>query len=282
MLTKIKVFKSEARWSNLVQTKGCTKFPSEYHVNVGVKIRKVTHPIGTSGRPLQKESQVGHTAVRHSPKAAGPCRAPVLPQIQTHAGFPPSACSAPPAAPAEELLSEPSFVLCLARSEALKIISCISWNPLMPTSWSLRHICCQLLVSVCWPVSQSGYIFNAAQRVPSLSASLFCGWAGLGEFGCVVTFPSKDWGLMEKMICSPPWCVPKWHVVSLILISEMLDGSHCLCSSSTTQTPRDCQFSKALFEQFTDELEGIRWSENTVKFSKKPRKSIVGFHHIKK
>lgn len=129
MLTKIKAFKSEAHWSNLVQTKGCAKFPSKYHVNVGVKIRKVTHPIGTSGRPLQKESQVGHTAVRHSAKGAGPCRAPVLPQIQTHARFLPSACSAPlppPAAPAEELLSEPSFVLCLARSEALKIISCIS------------------------------------------------------------------------------------------------------------------------------------------------------------
>lgn len=76
MLTKTKAFKSEARWSNLVQTKGCAKFPSKYHVNVGVKIRKVTHPIGISGRPLQKESQVGHTAVRHSPKGAGPCRAP--------------------------------------------------------------------------------------------------------------------------------------------------------------------------------------------------------------
>lgn len=40
MLTKIRAFKSEAHWSNLVQTKGCAKFPSKYHVNVGVKIQK--------------------------------------------------------------------------------------------------------------------------------------------------------------------------------------------------------------------------------------------------
>lgn len=134
----------------------------------------------------------------------------------------------------------------------------------MPTSWSLWHICCQLLVSVCWPVSQSSYIFNTAQCVPSLWASVFCGWAGRGEFGWIIAFPSKDWGLMEKMICCPPQCAPKWHVVSLILISQMLDNSHCL--SSPIQTLWDCQFSRALFEQFTEELEGIRWSKNTVKF----------------
>lgn len=86
---------------------------------------------------------------------------------------------------------------------------------------------------------------------------------------------------MEKMICAPPQCVPKWHVVILILISKMLDNSQRLCSSSPIQTFWDCQFSKALFEQFTEELEGIRWSENTVKFSKNPRKVIVFFYHIK-
>lgn len=117
--------------------------------------------------------------------------------------------------------------------------------------------------------------------LPSLRASLSSGWAGLGEFGWSIVFPSKDWGLMEKMICGPPQCVPKWHVVSLILISKMLDNSQRLCSSSPIQTLRDCQFSKPLFEQFTEELEGIRWSKNTVKFSENPRKFIGFFYHIK-
>lgn len=63
---------------------------------------------------------------------------------------------------------------------------------------------------------------------------------------------------MEKIISYPPQCVPKWHVVSLILISKMQDNSHCLCSSSPKQTLWDCQFFKALFEQFTEELEGVR------------------------
>lgn len=123
--------------------------------------------------------------------------------------------------------------------------------------------------------------FNAAQCVPSPPASLSSGWAGPGEFGWSILFPSKGWGLMGKMICGPPQCVPKWHVVSLVLISKMLGNGQSLCSSSPIQTLWDCQFSKALFEQFTGELEGIRWSENTVKFSKNPRKVIVVFYHIK-
>lgn len=229
------------------------------------------------GQTTANRHWLGHTAATHSQKVAVPCWALVLSQIKTWARFLPERplCSAAtPHGSSRSALSEASFVLCLARNEALKIISCISWNPLMPASWSLWHICCQLLVSVCWPAAQSSYIFNAAQCVPSLPASLSSGWAGLGEFGWSIVFPSKDWRLMEKMICGPPQGVPKWHVVRLILISKMLDNSQCLCSSSPIQTLWDCQFSKALFEQFTEELEGIRWSKNTVKFSKNPRKVI--------
>lgn len=111
---------------------------------------------------------LGHTAVTHSQKVAVPCWAPVLSHIETWARFLPERllCSAAtPHGSSRSALSEASFVLCLARNEALKIISCISWNPLMPASWSLWHICCQLLVSACWPVAQSSYIFNAAQCV---------------------------------------------------------------------------------------------------------------------
>ena len=56
MLTKMKPFKSEIHLSSLAQPKGCTSSPSSYYVNVSVKIRKVTHPIGTLGRPLHIET----------------------------------------------------------------------------------------------------------------------------------------------------------------------------------------------------------------------------------
>lgn len=114
---------------------------------------------------------LGHTAVTHSQKVAVPCWAPVLSQIKTWARFLPERplrSAATLQGSSRSALSEASFVLCLARSEALKIISCISWKPLMPTSWSLWHICCQLSVSVRWPAAQSSSIFNASQCVPSL------------------------------------------------------------------------------------------------------------------
>lgn len=79
----------------------------------------------------------GHTAVTHGQEVADSCWAPALSQIKTWARSLPELCStAAPHGSSRSALSEASFVLCLARSEALKIISCISWNPLMPTSWS--------------------------------------------------------------------------------------------------------------------------------------------------